>query len=135
MWAFRALRRRCRAALGFALGGALLLVAGGCATVTPAVDGQLSYFAPPAPDDAWSRKIRGWQQRELQPASPAPVGTQPPRLDPKEHGSLRDNYNAFLAERKRQAAREPATWVQEQSRDHYIPDAPVDHWATFEATL
>jgi len=135
MEACRALQGRGRAVLGFLLGGALLLAAGGCRTVPP-VDGPLSYFTPPAPDDPWSRKIRGWQQRELSPpAGPAPVAAQPPRLDPKEHGSLRDNYNEFLAARKREVARELATWVQQQSRDHYIPDGPVDHWATFEETM
>ncbi|HKA14512.1 MAG TPA: hypothetical protein VKH41_05810 [Myxococcota bacterium] len=96
----------------------------------------ISYFAQPAPDDPWSRKIRGWQQRELEaPPGPAPVGAQPPRLDPAEHGSLRDNYNSFLIERKRQVASDLATWIQQQSRDHYIPDGPVDHWATFEETM
>ena len=59
----------------------------------------------------------------------------PPRLDPAERGSLRNNYNEFLAERKRQVARELATWIQEQARNHYIPDGPVDHWATFEETM
>src|SRR4030095_3640660 len=35
----------------------------------------------------------------------------------------------------RQMASELATWIQEQSRDHYIPDGAVDHWATFEETM
>jgi len=135
MRAFRAMPGRSRAVLGLLLCGALLLGVGGCRTVM-AIDGQLSYFAAPAPDDAWSRKIRGWQQRELEaPAGPAPVATEPPRLDPAERGSLRTKYNEFLVERKRQAARELAVWIQEQSRDHYIPDGAVDHWATFEETL
>jgi hypothetical protein len=133
MRALRAVRRSL--ALGLLASGALLITAGGCRTAV-LDDGQLSYFATPAPDDAWSRKIRGWQQRELEaPAGPAPVAAEPPRLDPAEHGSLRNNYNEFLAERKRKDARELATWIQEQARDHYIPDGAVDHWATFEETL
>jgi hypothetical protein len=117
------------------LGGALLLVVGGCCTVMPN-DGEISYFTTPAPDEAWSRKIRGWQQAEHSSvAGPAPVGAQPPRIDPAKSGSLRTKYNDFLAERKRQVASELATWIQEQSRDHYIPDGAVDHWATFEETL
>jgi hypothetical protein len=135
MWAFRAIRGRGRAVPGLLLGAALLLGVGGCRTLMP-INGQFSYFATPAPDDAWSRKIRGWQQRELEaPAGPAPVAAEPPRLDPAERGSLRTKYNEFLVERKRQAARELAIWIQEQSRDHYIPDGAVDHWATFEETL
>src|SRR4030095_1194234 len=125
MRAFRAIRRQSGALLLF--GGALLLVAGGCRTAMPLDDG-LSYFATPAPGDAWSRKIRGWQQRELEaPPGPAPVATEPPRLDPAEHGSLRTKYNEFLIARKREVARELATWIQEQSGDHYIPDGAVDH--------
>ncbi len=121
---------------GLLLGAVLLLGVGGCRTVLMPIDGHLSYFATPAPDDAWSRKIRGWQQRELEPPTgPAPVAAEPPRLDPAERGSLRTKYNEFLVERKRQAARELAVWIQDQSRDHYIPDGAVDHWATFEETL
>jgi hypothetical protein len=135
MVACRALRGQGRAVLGLLVGGALLVGAGGCRTVLPG-GGELSYFTAPAPDDPWSRKIRGWQQRELIAiAGPAPVAAEPPRLDPAEHGSLRTKYSEFLNERKRQIALELATWIQEQSRDHYIPDGPVDHWATFEETL
>jgi hypothetical protein len=130
-----AMRRQGQAAFGLLLGGALLLAVGGCATAI-AADGSLAYFASPAPDDAWSRKIRGWQQREqVGFAGPAPVGAEPPGVDPAERGSLRSKYNEFLVERKREVAAELATWIQEQSRDHYIPDGPVDHWATFEETL
>jgi hypothetical protein len=132
----RASGRQGRAVLGLLLGGALLLGAGGCRTVLHGTSGEFTYFTAPAPDDAWSRKIRGWQQRELTSiAGPAPVAAEPPRLDPAEHGSLRTKYGDFLNERKREVARELAIWIQEQSRDHYIPDGPVDHWATFEETL
>jgi hypothetical protein len=121
--------------LGLLLGAALLLGVGGCRTVLPGLD-DVSYFAEPASDDPWSRKIRGWQERELEaPSGPAPVAAEPPRLDPAERGSLRTKYNEFLVARKREAARELAVWIQEQSRDHYIPDGAVDHWATFEETL
>jgi hypothetical protein len=135
MRAWRALRGRGRAASGLLLGGALLLGAGGCRTMLPS-DGELSYFDTPAPDDAWSRKIRGWQLAEQSAVvGPAPVDAQPPRVDPAKRGSLRTKYNDFVAERKRQMASELASWIQEQSRDHYIPDGPVDHWATFEETM
>jgi len=128
-------QQRRRAAICLLLGGVVLVTVGGCAH--PIASGSaLAYFTAPAPDDAWSRKIRGWQQREqVGPAGPAPVGAEPPRVDPAERGSLRNKYNEFLVERKREVAAELATWIQEQSRDHYIPDGPVDHWATFEETL
>jgi hypothetical protein len=135
MRAWRALRGRGRAAFGLLVGGALLLAVGGCRTVLSG-DGELSYFNAPASDDAWSRKIRGWQLAEQSAvAGPAPVDAQPPRIDPAKSGSLRTKYNDFVAERKRQMASELATWIQEQSRDHYIPDGAVDHWATFEETM
>jgi len=130
-----AMRHQWRATLCLLLGAALLLAVGGCASPL-SVDGSLAYFTAPAPDDAWSRKIRGWQQREqVGPVGPAPVGAEPPRVDPAERGSLRTKYNEFLVERKREVAAELAAWIQDQSRDHYIPDGPVDHWATFEETL
>jgi hypothetical protein len=135
MWAGRAALGRDRAMLGL-LVGALLLAVGGCRTPIPQHDGDLSYFAPPAPDDAWSRKIRGWQQRErVGPVGPAPVGTEPPRVDPAERGSLREKYDQFRVEQKRQIANDLAQWIQVQSRDHYIADGAVDHWATFEETF
>jgi hypothetical protein len=115
--------------------GALLLAVGGCRTPIPR-PGDLSYFSAPAPEDAWSRKIRGWQQREREgPAGPAPVGAEPPRVDPEERGSLREKYDQFRVEQKRQIANDLAEWIQAQSRDHYIADGPVDHWATFEETF
>ncbi len=124
-----------RAALALLFGSVLLLAVGGCRTVMPQ-ENHLSYFAAPAPDDAWSRKIRGWQQREqVAHAGPAPVAAEPPRVDPAERGVLRDKYNEFISARKREVASELATWIQEQSRDHYIPDGAVDHWATFEETF
>src|SRR5687768_4740070 len=99
-------QQRRRAAVCLLLGGTLLAAVSGCAT--PVVgDRSLAYFAAPAPDDAWSRKIRGWQQREqVGPAGPAPVAAEPPRVDPAERGSLRNKYNEFLVERKREVAAE-----------------------------
>ncbi len=32
-------------------------------------------------------------------------------------------------------ARNVALWVQRESRSHYIPDGPVDHWATLKGML
>jgi hypothetical protein len=117
--------------------GALLLAVGGCRTAIPQLgEDDLSYFTEPSPDDAWSRKIRGWQQREREgPAGPAPVAAEPPRVDPEEAGSLREKYDQFRVEQKRQLANDLAQWIQAQSRDHYIPDGAADHWATFEETF
>ncbi len=122
-----------RAMLGLLL-GALLIAVGGCRTPIPD-DGSLSYFAPPASDDAWSRKIRGWQQREREAKEPASVAAEPPRVDPAERGLLRSKYDAFRAQRKRQLASDLAGWIQAQSRDHYVADGAFDHWATFEETF
>ena len=48
---------------------------------------------------------------------------------------LRTKYTAFLAERKRTLARDFAAWIQSQAKQHYVPDGPIDHWATLEETL
>ncbi len=131
VWSRR--RRGARRTLGVAV-GLLLLAAGGCRTPLPVAG--YSYFAEPDPGDAWSRKIRGWQQRERTDlAAPPAVAAQPQRVDPAERGELRSKYLAFRAERKRALAREVAAWIQEQARDHYVPDGAVDHWATTEETF
>ena len=92
------------------------------------------YFAAPSPDDAWSVKIRGWQERE-RVSAPEPSLGDSSQLDPAKLGDLRAKYDAFREERRRELAREVAKWIQEQARNHYVADGPVDHWATFEETF
>jgi hypothetical protein len=123
----------------------LLLVLGialGCASVqagAPAYD----YFSQPASNDPWSRKIQRWQLRERtdrgedslrSPASVAEPGATPSAGD-ELPDQLEDKYAAFRAEQKRAMAREVAGWIQEQARAHYVPDGPVDRWATLGETL
>ena len=50
-------------------------------------------------------------------------------------GDLGMRFGAFRAEHRRGLAREAAAWIQAQSRSHYVPDGPIDHWATLEETL
>jgi len=133
----------------------------GCAGIksSPAL---YDYFAQPAPDDAWSPKIAGWQRREwaddgsffvvaaeLDDSKPShsgsdldvaepPAASQPAIAGDAEflpNDGLRGKYFEFRAERRRGVARELAAWIQSQARAHYIADGPIDHWATFEETL
>ena len=99
------------------------------------------YFASPDPDDAWSRKIGSWQRREQAPleSERAPVAVldmggdaAQAAADPR---SLQSKYSVFLADQKRAVAREFAGWIQRQAQDHYVPDGPIDHWATLEETF
>lgn len=122
------LRGRVRIA---ALLGSLAL-GGGCQT-SLAPTGLYQYFAAPAPDDAWSVKIRGWQERERVSADGPAGALSPP--DPAGLGELRAKYDAFRHEQRRALARQVAQWIQDQARDHYFADGPVDHWATFEETF
>jgi hypothetical protein len=98
------------------------------------------FFAAPDPDDAWSRKIRLWQRRELgdsgsaAPAAVAEAGGVGAVGDP-DSGNLRAKFDAFRAERKRALAREVADWIQRQAREHYVADGPIDRWATLEETF
>ena len=122
--------------------GLCLALGSGCAMVAP---GGLAYdyFASPREDDPWSRKIWRWQQRErsdvgddvlqgpaavAQPGVTTPSGAALP-------ANLRDKYRSFRAEQKRTLARDLADWIQEQSREHYVPDGPIDRWATLTETL
>ena len=102
------------------------------------------YFDTPAPDDVWSRKIAHWQAREraqdaavqANVATPdTTVGAGPTSAAPASGDSLRAKYRAFRVEHRRELAREIAVWVQAQSKIHYIPDGPIDHWATLAETL
>lgn len=126
-----------------ALGTALALGAG-CATVPAPVAStpRFEFFRPAPPDDPWTPQIAGWQAREralpnvelLRPAaSVSNPGDEAGAA--RVRGDLRAEYFAFRAERKRALAREIASWIQQASKEHYIPDGPMDHWATLAETL
>jgi hypothetical protein len=100
------------------------------------------YFDAPDPADPWSRKIEQWQAREradrrgAQVPTPAPVaGPGQADLDAAGVGDLKTKYDAFRRERKRAMARDLADWIQDQARQHYVPDGAVDRWATLEETF
>ncbi len=127
--------------IAFSLSAAL-----GCAGVVASEQASLyEYFGKPNSGDAWSRKIRGWQVRQradraAEHGIAIPAVSEPNRRAAQAAariapGTLQGKYARFRAERKRHTARELAEWIQEQSRQHYIEDGPVDHWATFEETL
>lgn len=137
---------------GFVLG--LILTLGfGCAGIghNPV---RYDYFQLPDPNDAWSPKISGWQRREradngsffskslLEAAArtAGPVasdavasGDGRDRFLPND--GLRGKYFDFRSARRRAMARELASWIQSESRSHYVEDGPIDHWATLEETL
>jgi hypothetical protein len=139
-----------RVAAGLDQGAALAIAAaltltlcGGCRTVLPPT-GSYEYFGSPAADDAWSHKIRGWQVRENRgPAIEVPgeappetaAGLEHPGLERDQVGDLRAKYDSFRTEHRRRLARDVAEWIQTEARAHYVPDGPVDHWATFEETF
>jgi len=139
-WLWQQLRR----ALGTL--SALALLAGCAAApigpVSGGAPGAVDYFVRPAPRDPWSPKIAGWQSREqAQPAvddlrAPAQVSNSGLlRPVPGTQGNLREKYFDFRREEKRELAAKVARWVQREARNHYVPDGPIDHWATLEETL
>ncbi len=105
------------------------------------------YFQTPAANDPWTGKIQRWQERErndvldasLPAVSPGPASVAepgeaaPPSLEAQ--ASLMEKYEAFRANRRRAQARDVAEWIQSQAREHYVPDGPIDRWATFGETL
>jgi len=125
--------------------GLCLALGAGCASVPsqPTRTARFEFFRAPAADDPWTPQIASWQAREralpdvelLRPGAPvsnpgdAEAARQPVR------GDLRAEYFAFRAERKRALARDVAAWIQRASKRHYVPDGPVDHWATLAETL
>jgi len=138
------LARQLRLASISVLPGVALLV--GCAgTALGPVSGPpraINYFAQPSPQDPWSPKIAGWQSREQ--AQPAVDDLQAPaevsnsgllRPVAGTRGDLRKAYFQFRKQEKREIAAQMARWIQRQARSHYVPDGPIDHWATLEETL
>jgi len=121
---------------------ALLILVGGCA-------GRLSgppsyhYFATPDSGDPWSRKIEGWQERELSERGEdilkAPAAVAEPGAEGSDErpgtGALEAKWKAFQTAKKRTLAREIAEWIQAQAPDHYVADGPIDRWATLTETL
>ncbi|MEE8581150.1 MAG: hypothetical protein V3T33_06125 [Myxococcota bacterium] len=119
----------------------------GCAGML-AQNSHYDYFGSPDPHDAWSPKIAGWQRRErasdgtvldaVPPvAGPGAVNGEPATTEATEapEEALRTKYASFRAERKRSVARAFADWVQSEAKGHYVPDGPIDHWATLDETL
>jgi hypothetical protein len=100
------------------------------------------YFAAPDRIDPWSRKIAFWQARERAERSgesvPAPAAVAGPGesgADTTGVGDLKAKYDTFRNERRRAMARDLAEWIQAQAKQHYIPDGPVDRWATLDETF
>jgi len=131
--------------LGHATLAILVLLLGlgwGCAN-TPLRAPAYDYFSQPDPDDPWSRKIGRWQKRERFDRGDEGFGTLASVAESGgEDGEdsavpeqLQDKYEAFRAERKRALAREVAQWIQDQAQQHYVPDGPIDRWATLPETL
>ena len=115
----------------------------GCVAALGPPRSAYEFFAVPATDDPWSRKIARWQVRERALGSPdqlAPglstVASGPEATTRGSDGDdLRVSYFAFRADQKRATAKAIASWVQDQAKRHYVPDGPYDHWATLEETL
>jgi hypothetical protein len=125
--------------------GALVCALGlgqGCATVLP-TQVAWDYFAMPRSDDPWMHKIGQWQERERwergeSPAqAPAAVAGASDRSGEgaRPVGDLRGEFDAFRAAQRRTFARDLATWIQWKAQDHYVPDGPIDRWATLAETL
>jgi len=103
------------------------------------------YFARPAPDDAWSRKIHAWQQRErIDSSEPELAAVAGPRIASQlpsaalpagETEQLKDKYAEFRSKRRRELALELAGWIQGEAPKYYVADGPIDHWATLEETF
>lgn len=113
-----------------------LLLGLGCTTGQSRLS-HYQYFAEPAPNDAWSHKIQSWQARERgdHPSGLSAVSAPPTELSGRTESALRAKYQAFRGDRKRAMARELADWIQQQAREHYVADGPIDHWATLEETF
>jgi hypothetical protein len=124
---------------GALLAGLAIAIGWGCAS---SVHVGYDYFAAPDRNDPWSRKIEFWQARERAERGvesvPTPAAVAGPGArdgDTAGVGDLKAKYEAFRSERRRAMARDLAEWIQAQAKQHYIPDGPVDRWATLDETF
>ncbi len=125
------------AALGFAV-----CLGWGCAAGLGGSQ-RYQYFASPPPDDAWNHKIELWQARERADQAAATETVLAPvaasgadfKATAEASSELRAKYDSFRVERKRALARDLADWIQDQAKEHYVEDGPIDHWATLEETF
>jgi predicted transglutaminase-like cysteine proteinase len=129
----------------------LLLSGMGCAGISQldSTSSAMDYFQRPRPNDVWSPKIAGWQRRErfdaalLMPLESGPAvesagysaANEKLPADQATKSGLRAKYFDFRAERRRSLARDVASWIQSEAKEHYREDGAVDHWATLEETL
>jgi hypothetical protein len=125
--------------LGVAAGAMML----GC-TVSSGPGAVYDFFHPPREGDPWSRKIAAWQSRvqaevprarDAGPASVSGPGGSPADAQRSAEPTLEAKFTSFRAQQRRLLARSLAGWIQEQAKDHYVPDGPFDHWATLQETL
>lgn len=120
---------------------AAALTAAGCAFQAAHLWTGYRFFAPPAAGDAWSGKIRAWQARERAVGDTEALAAAPASVSQRgeesvsPEGDLRAKYFAFRREQKREIAEATAAWIQREARGHYVPDGPIDHWATLGETL
>lgn len=135
--------RSLRSLFRFSLLVVVFAVGSACATSPRAADRDYLYFSAPSHTDPWSPKIAAWQRRQQRSGEPEAVAMRARTIQPvaSSHGSLRTKYRRFQAVQQAAAveraevASELARWIQQQARRHYVPDGPIDHWATLEDTL
>jgi len=86
------------------------------------------FFVESPRTDPWNAKIKNWQSRNLldQVATTA---------QPTMGSKLGEEYAQFEVELRRKVAAEAVTWIQDESRRHYIPDGETDHWATLSEVI
>ena len=129
--------------IGHLIAAATVMAIAGCAVQSAGLWSGYRFHAPPAPGDPWSGKIRAWQARERALGDMERLASAPASVSGRgavtraaaEQGDLRAKYFAFRREQKRELAAQAAAWIQREARSHYLPDGPIDHWATLGETL
>jgi hypothetical protein len=119
------------------------VAAAGCAFQSANLWTGYRFFAAPEVGDPWSGKIHAWQARERAMGDRERLASAPASVSGRgavtsaaaEQGDLRAKYFAFRREQKRELAAQAAAWIQREARSHYLPDGPIDHWATLGETL
>lgn len=110
----------------------------------PGFPSAYHWFESPREADPWRKPILDWQHRVRARQGGSSAGAQQtavsasrPSTRPAgtETAALADAYHAFQQRERKRLVREVSTWIQEQAKQHFVPDPGVDIWPTPEEVL
>ncbi len=110
----------------------------------PGFPAAYRWFESPREADPWKAPILDWQHRVRarqgaagsNPHETAVSASRPSQPEATtETAALAEAYHAFQHRERKRLVREVSAWIQEQAKEHFVPDPGVDIWPTPEEVL